>query len=129
VEDDEFERVRQDPDPIRRAKRSTAMIEAYMRRMAELSHLRKDVIEQAQDAGMSYTEMPPPWGIAKGRVTRIRSQAPPSSRPLPGPQQRRVQSFFSCFKAGPATSPAAALGSAAQEEANVLAGRAGLRDG
>ncbi|MFG1646976.1 sigma factor-like helix-turn-helix DNA-binding protein [Amycolatopsis sp. NPDC049252] len=79
MDDDEFERVRQDPDPIRRAKRSTAMIEVYMGRMAELSHLRKDAIEQAHDTGMSYTEIAAALGITKGRVTQIRSQPPPSS--------------------------------------------------
>lgn len=78
MEADEFDRVRQDPDPVRRAKRSTALIETYRDRMAELSRLRKEAIEQAHDAGMSYTEIAASLGISKGRITQIRSQPPES---------------------------------------------------
>lgn len=78
MEVDEFDRVRRDHDPIRRAKRSTALIETYRDRMAELSRLRKDAIEQAHDAGMTYTEIAASLGISKGRITQIRSQPPES---------------------------------------------------
>ena len=86
MDDGEFERVRQDPDPIRRAKRSTAMIEVYMVRMAELSHLRKGAIEQANDAGMSYTEIAAAWGSPRAvsprsalRHLRLRDLSPARS--------------------------------------------------
>ncbi|WIY00076.1 hypothetical protein QRX60_39420 [Amycolatopsis mongoliensis] len=80
MDEDEFERVHHDPDPIRRAKRSTALIETYMGRVAELSRLRKEAIEQAHDdGGMSYTEIAAALGITKGRITQIRSQSTPSS--------------------------------------------------
>ena len=79
MEADEFDHVRQDTDPIRRTKRSTTLIETYRERMAELARLRKEAIEQAHEAGMSYTEIAAALGLSKGRITQIRSQ--PSESP------------------------------------------------
>ncbi|MGV9361970.1 GntR family transcriptional regulator [Amycolatopsis sp. NPDC003731] len=76
-QDDEFTRVRQDPNPIRRARLASALIETYRRRMLDLAQVRKDAIEQAHDTGMTYTEVADALGLTKGRIAQIRSQATP----------------------------------------------------
>lgn len=77
VADDEFTRVRRDPNPVRRAKRATALIETYRRRMVDLAFTRKEAIEQAHEDGMTYTEIAAALGLTKGRITQIRSQSTP----------------------------------------------------
>jgi len=81
VSGDEFERVRQDPDPISRGKRATELLTFYQQRATELARLRRAAIEQAhREKGMSYTEIATALGITKGRVTQIRGSAPRPER-------------------------------------------------
>ncbi|MDQ0380290.1 hypothetical protein [Amycolatopsis thermophila] len=77
----EFESVRRDPDPIRRGQRASSLLMLYQQRATELARLRKAAIEEAhRERGMSYTEIAAALGITKGRVTQIRSTAPPRER-------------------------------------------------
>lgn len=76
----EFERVRSEPDPIRRGRRATELITRYQQRAAELARLRKEAIEEAHRNGMSYTEIAELLGITKGRISQIKSGAPPAER-------------------------------------------------
>jgi transcriptional regulator with XRE-family HTH domain len=78
---DEFDAVRSDPDPLRRAKRAGELIAVYQQRSAELARLRRAAIEEARDArGLNYTEIADQLGITKGRITQIRTTAPPPER-------------------------------------------------
>ncbi|GAB3000434.1 hypothetical protein GCM10017788_49870 [Amycolatopsis acidiphila] len=53
----------------------------YQQRATELARLRKAAIEEAhRERGMSYTEIAAALGITKGRITQIRSTAPPAER-------------------------------------------------
>lgn len=82
---DEFEEVRQDPDPISRARRALTLLDDYRDLSAELVRLRREAIEQAHlELGMSYTDVARALGITKGRVSQIRSSAPPRERALFG---------------------------------------------
>ncbi|WUA06489.1 sigma-70 family RNA polymerase sigma factor [Nocardia sp. NBC_01377] len=53
----------------------------YQQRGAELARLRRAAIDEAHHKlGMSYTDIAAQLGITKGRVTQIRSTAPPPER-------------------------------------------------
>ncbi|MDQ2708704.1 MAG: hypothetical protein M3Z25_14150 [Actinomycetota bacterium] len=78
---DDFEAVRRDPDLLRRGQRATALISIYQQRATELARLRREAIEELhRTQDMSYTEIAAALGITKGRVTQIRSGAPPRER-------------------------------------------------
>ncbi|RSM77081.1 hypothetical protein DL991_21280 [Amycolatopsis sp. WAC 01375] len=78
---DDFDAVRGDNDPIRRARRAAALQTHYQQRATELSRLRKAAIEEAhRDLNLSYTEIAKALGITKGRITQIRGSAPAPER-------------------------------------------------
>ncbi|QBS46169.1 nitrogen fixation protein NifE [Nocardia sp. CS682] len=53
----------------------------YQQRAAELARLRRAAIDEAhQTLGLNYTDIAAQLGITKGRVTQIRSSAPPQER-------------------------------------------------
>jgi len=79
---DEFESVRADPDPVRRARRATELLMVYQQRSAELADLRRDAINQAAtDQGLTFSAIAKAIGLTKGRITQIRQAGPQ----LPGP--------------------------------------------
>ncbi|MGW5311598.1 sigma-70 family RNA polymerase sigma factor [Nocardia thailandica] len=78
---DEFDAIRNDPDPIRRGQRAGELIAVYQQRGAELARLRKEAIEQAhRELGLSFSEVGERLGLTKGRISQIRSSAPPRER-------------------------------------------------
>ncbi|WP_344858024.1 hypothetical protein [Amycolatopsis ultiminotia] len=78
---DDFDAVRDDRDPLRRARRAAELQTHYQQRATELSRLRKAAIEEAhRDLDMSYTEIATALGISKGRITQIRGSAPARER-------------------------------------------------
>ena len=80
VEDD-FEALRREPDPVLRGRRATDLLATYQQRSVELARLRRAAIEEARDQlGGSYTEVARAFGLTKGRITQIRSGAPPAHR-------------------------------------------------
>lgn len=76
----EFDEVRGEPDPVRRGQRATELITLYQQRATELARLRKEAIEEAHRAGLSFTEIAELLGVTKGRVSQIRTSAPPAER-------------------------------------------------
>ncbi|MCX0273972.1 sigma-70 family RNA polymerase sigma factor [Nocardia zapadnayensis] len=76
----EFDEVRSDPDPVRRGQRATELITLYQQRATELARLRKEAIEEAHRAGLSFTEIAGLLGVTKGRISQIRTSAPPAER-------------------------------------------------
>jgi len=78
---DDFEDVRRDPDPVRRGRRATELLAVYQQRASELARLRRVAVEDAhRELGMSYTQIAAAMGLTKGRVSQIRSTAPPPER-------------------------------------------------
>ncbi|MFG3618059.1 sigma-70 family RNA polymerase sigma factor [Nocardia sp. NPDC047654] len=78
---DDFDQVRNDPDPIRRGRKATDLMTIYQQRATELARLRKAAIEEAhRQLGMSYTEIAELLGLTKGRISQIRSTAPQPER-------------------------------------------------
>lgn len=77
---DDFDQVRNDPDPIRRGQRATELMTIYQQRATELARLRKAAIEEAHHGGLSYTEIADRLGITKGRISQIRTSAPGPER-------------------------------------------------
>lgn len=78
---DDFDAVRGDKDPIRRALRATKLLTQYQQRATELARLRKASIEEAhREEALSYTEIAAALGISKGRITQIRGTAPGPER-------------------------------------------------
>lgn len=81
AEVDDFDAVRADPDPLRRAQRAAALATRYQQRATELARVRKAAIEEAhRDKNLSYTEIAAALGISKGRITQIRGTAPGRER-------------------------------------------------
>ncbi|GDY28765.1 hypothetical protein [Gandjariella thermophila] len=79
--DEDFEAVRRDPDPISRGRRATELLAVYQQRSTELARIRRAAIEEARDVlGGSYAEVAKAFGLTKGRITQIRSSAPPAYR-------------------------------------------------
>ncbi len=79
--DDEFDALRRDQDPVRRGRRATELLGTYQQRSVELARIRRAAIEEARDQlGGSYTEVARAFGLTKGRITQIRSSAPPAHR-------------------------------------------------
>jgi hypothetical protein len=79
--DDEFEALRREPDPLARGRRATQLLATYQQRSVELARIRRAAIEEARDRlGGSYTEVARAFGLTKGRITQIRSSAPPAHR-------------------------------------------------
>ncbi len=79
--DDEFEALRREPDPLSRGRRATQLMATYQQRSVELARIRRAAIEEARDRlGGSYTEVARAFGLTKGRITQIRSSAPPAHR-------------------------------------------------
>lgn len=77
---DDFDKVRSDPDPIRRGRRATDLMTTYQQRSFELARLRKEAVEDAHGAGLSYTEVADLIGITKSRISQIRTTAPKPER-------------------------------------------------
>jgi transcriptional regulator with XRE-family HTH domain len=77
---DEFDKVRSDPDPVRRGQRATDLITLYQQRATELARLRKEAIEEARQTGLTYSEIAELLGITKSRISQIRTSAPPPER-------------------------------------------------
>lgn len=79
--EDEFDAIRNDPDPIRRGQRAGELIAVYQQRSTELARLRKAAIEQAnRELGLSFSEIGERLGLTKGRISQIRTSAPPAER-------------------------------------------------
>jgi hypothetical protein len=79
-DNDDFDSIRRDPDPVRRGRRATRLLALYQQRATELARLRKAAIDEARDRGMNYTEVAEAFGLTKARITQIRSSAPPAER-------------------------------------------------
>ncbi|OLT06408.1 hypothetical protein BJF90_16550 [Pseudonocardia sp. CNS-004] len=79
--EDEFESLRRERDPVARGRRATELLVLYQQRSTELARIRRAAIEEARDRlGGSYTEVARAFGLTKGRITQIRSGAPPAHR-------------------------------------------------
>jgi hypothetical protein len=79
--EDEFELLRRERDPVARGRRATELMVVYQQRSTELARIRRAAIEEARDQlGGSYTEVARAFGLTKGRITQIRSGAPPAHR-------------------------------------------------
>ncbi|MFI2102814.1 hypothetical protein ACH436_05945 [Isoptericola sp. NPDC019693] len=82
---DDIDAIRREPDPIRQAQRASALQTVYQQRSTELGRLRRAAMERAHlEAGLSYTDVAKALGITKGRVTQLRSSAPPAHRAIFG---------------------------------------------
>jgi len=81
AEQDEFDAVRREADPIKRGRRATGLLAVYQQRATELARLRRVAIDEARDRlGGSYVEVAKAFGLTKGRITQIRHNAPPPER-------------------------------------------------
>ena len=83
--DPEFEAVRQITDPLAQARAAGELIGVYQQRSTELSRIRKEAMNAAvAQRGITFTELAKELGLTKGRVSQIRSSAPPTERGLFG---------------------------------------------
>lgn len=81
MEEDEFERVRAETDPLEQARRATDLLSVYQQRTAELARLRRDAIDRAvHERGLTFSAVARAVGLSKGRITQIRQSAPATER-------------------------------------------------
>lgn len=72
-------------DPLAQARAAGSLIGVYQQRSVELSRIRKAAMEAAvNQRGITFTEVAKELGLTKGRVSQIRSAAPPKERALFG---------------------------------------------
>ena len=77
----ELRAVREEPDPLLRARRATALMNDFQQQSVELARLRREAIEEAaRTRGLSFTQVAHELGLSKGRITQIRQTAPPVER-------------------------------------------------
>ena len=75
-----IERVRSEPNPIRRARLAGEVMVELQQAELEVSRLRRQAIEDAAATGLSYSEVARQVGLTRGRVSQIRSDGPPPER-------------------------------------------------
>jgi transcriptional regulator with XRE-family HTH domain len=79
--DGDVEALRKIPDPIERGRQAGDLLARYQQRATELARLRREAIESAhEECGLSYTEIASKLGLTKGRISQIRTSAPPRER-------------------------------------------------
>ncbi|MHB1503629.1 MAG: sigma factor-like helix-turn-helix DNA-binding protein [Acidimicrobiales bacterium] len=79
--EDDVEALRKIPDPIERGQRAGDLLARYQQSAIELARLRREAIELAhEERGLSYTEIASKLGLTKGRISQIRTSAPPRER-------------------------------------------------
>ena len=87
----ELRGIRAEPDPVRRARQASALINDLQQQSVELARLRREAIEEAvRTKGMSFTQVAHEVGLSKGRITQIRQSAPPVERAFFGVGPVRV---------------------------------------
>lgn len=72
--------VLEEPDPIRRVRLAGEVILRLQQTELEIARLRRQAIELAAAGGLSYSEVARQVGLTRGRVSQIRSDAPPEER-------------------------------------------------
>ncbi len=78
---EQFELVRREPDPVRRARLASELITIYQQRSVELARLRREAINEAADErGLSFAAIASELGLTRGRITQIRQTAPEPER-------------------------------------------------
>jgi transcriptional regulator with XRE-family HTH domain len=84
-QEDAFERVRREPDPVRQARLAGELISLYQQRSVELARLRREAINRAaEQKGISFSAIAAQLGLTRGRISQIRQTAPPAERALFG---------------------------------------------
>lgn len=85
MDDDQFERVRRETDPLRQAKLASELIALYQQRAVELARLRKEAINKARtEKGLNFAAIANELGLTRGRITQIRQTAPAAERAIFG---------------------------------------------
>jgi hypothetical protein len=84
-QEDVFERVRREPDPVRQARMAGELITLYQQRAVELARLRKEAINRAaEEKGISFSAIAAEIGLTRGRISQIRQTGPPVERAIFG---------------------------------------------
>jgi len=84
-QEDVFERVRREPDPVRQARMAGELITLYQQRSVELARLRREAINRAaEEKGISFSAIAAELGLTRGRISQIRQTAPTAERALFG---------------------------------------------
>jgi len=73
---EEVERIAGIEDPFQLLRLATERLATAQRDVAELSRLRRRVIQDLHGQGMSYSQIADAAGLSRGRVHQIRHQGP-----------------------------------------------------
>ncbi len=75
--DRDFDDLRRDPDPLRRGRRATELIEQYNQLAVELARIRRHAIDCARsELDMKDTDIAPKIGLTKSRLSQLMKKAP-----------------------------------------------------
>ncbi len=80
LDSEAIKHVLAEPDPIRRVRLAGEVILRLQQTELEIARLRRQAIELAAAGGLSYSEVARQVGLTRGRVSQIRSDAPPEER-------------------------------------------------
>ena len=81
----EVERIAGMRDRFELLRKATARMAAAQDEVTELALLRRRVIQELHDMGMSYAEIAQQVGLTRGRIHQIRHAGPPpEGTPSPG---------------------------------------------
>jgi DNA-directed RNA polymerase specialized sigma24 family protein len=72
----EIERIAEIDDPFELLHLATERLAAAQRDATELSRLRKRVIQDLHNQGMSYSQIADAAGLTRGRIHQVRHQGP-----------------------------------------------------
>jgi hypothetical protein len=73
---DEVKRISNLRDPFEQLRQATAGISAAQEEVTELARLRRRIIQDLRDQGMSFAEIAEKAGLTRGRIHQIRHQGP-----------------------------------------------------
>lgn len=81
MDNDPFEAVRQEPDPLERARMAGDLMAVYRQRGYDLARIRRDAInEVVSQRGVTFSAVGAELGLTRGRISQIRKDAPATER-------------------------------------------------
>lgn len=81
MDNDPFEAVRREPDPLEQARMAGDLMSLYRQRGYELARIRRDAINRVVgQRGGTFSAVGAELGLTRGRISQIRKDAPATER-------------------------------------------------
>ena len=81
MDNDPFEEVRREADPLEQARKAGELMSLYRQRGYELARIRRDAINRVvEQRGVTFSAVGAELGLTRGRISQIRKDAPATER-------------------------------------------------